>query len=157
MPLLLDRQIAENTWQFVEESLPADTGNADLVVPFELLPQLLDQHQGRCGVRVPGELPYEELLPFLERVALIEIEFPIFRDGRGFSLARLLRRAGFTGEVRAVGDVSRDRLGYMERCGFNAWMISDERFSESDLQAFAEISVRYQAGADDPRPIYRQQ
>lgn len=157
MPLLRDRQVAENTWQFVEESLPADTGSADLVVPFALLPQLLEQHQGRSGVRVPGEQPVEELLPWLSRLALIEIEFPIFRDGRGFSLARLLRRAGYAGELRAVGDVSRDRLGYMERCGFNAWLIPDARFAESDLQAFAEISVRYQAGADDPRPIYRQQ
>jgi len=86
---------------------------------------------------------------------LVAIDFPAFRDGRGFSIARKVVRAGFKGEVRAVGDVGRDRLEYMESCGFNAFDISDEAFSDDTLKAFTEITVNYQGTAADPRPIFR--
>ena len=68
----------------------------------------------------------------------------MFRDGRGFSQARLLRRAGFKGELRAVGEVARDRLAHLESCGFDAFDIPEERFKAEDLAAFVEVGVSYQ-------------
>ena len=69
---------------------------------------------------------------------------------------RILRRAGYKGELRAVGQPARDQLGYMERCGINAFEFDDQSYSDDFLTAFDEISVRYQGSADDPRPIYLQ-
>lgn len=107
------------------------------------------------GVRVPSDkLPAD--IPELTRLALIAIEFPKFTDGRGYTVARMLRdRHGFTGELRAVGWVLRDNLFYMERCGFDAFELRPGKPLESALEAFGEFSATYQAATDERRPIYR--
>ena len=73
------------------------------------------------AVRVePGD-DARDLIPFLEQLRLVEVDFPSFMDGRGYSAARILREAGYTGELRAVGDVLVDQLFDMRRCGFDAF------------------------------------
>lgn len=109
------------------------------------------------GVSITADTTLEDLTPWLDRLSLIEICFEVFRDGRGFSLARLLRRAGYQGELRAAGDVGQDRLAYLERCGFNAFVLPEGRDPLQALAAFEQIQVHYQGAADDPRPIYRQE
>ncbi|HEX5058564.1 MAG TPA: DUF934 domain-containing protein [Kofleriaceae bacterium] len=107
------------------------------------------------GVRIASDkLPTD--IPELTRLALIAIEFPRFTDGRGYSVARMLReRHKFTGELRAVGWVLRDNLFYMERCGFTAFELKPGKPLNSALEAFGELSVTYQAATDEKRPIYR--
>jgi uncharacterized protein (DUF934 family) len=107
------------------------------------------------GVRVGSDkLPTD--IPDPTKLALIAIEFPRFTDGRGYSIARLLRdRYGFAGELRAVGWVLRDQLFYMERCGFTAFELKAGKSIEGALEAFSEFSVTYQAATDDKRPMYR--
>ena len=93
------------------------------------------------------------LLPFLDRLQLVEVNFPVFGDGRGYSSARVLREAGYTGELRAVGDVLIDQLAYMRRCGFDAFA-PDSPLDEDDAQAaFARWENVYQHAADGRRPI----
>ena len=93
------------------------------------------------------------LLPFLDRLALIEVNFPAFGDGRGYSSARILREAGFTGELRAVGDVGIDQLSHMRRCGFDAFA-PDKPLNEEDAKrAFATWENVYQATIDSRRTI----
>ncbi|MEJ7598525.1 MAG: DUF934 domain-containing protein [Kofleriaceae bacterium] len=107
------------------------------------------------GVRVPSDKLPEDV-PTPDQLALIAIEFPKFTDGRGYSIARQLRdRHGFRGELRAVGNVLRDQLYYMARCGFDAYELASGKSLESALEAFAEFSVKYQAAADEKLPIYR--
>ena len=107
------------------------------------------------GVRVGSDkLPTD--IPDLTRLALIAVEFPRFTDGRGYSVARMLRdRYKFTGELRAVGWVLRDNLFYLERCGFTAFELKSGKALDSALEAFGEFSVSYQAAADNKLPIYR--
>ena len=63
----------------------------------------------------------------LGRFSMIALPFPKFADGRSFSKARMLRdEHGFTGEIRAVGEVLWDQLQLMARCGFDAFEISHE-------------------------------
>ncbi|MEE4338994.1 DUF934 domain-containing protein [Erythrobacter sp.] len=88
------------------------------------------------------------LLPFLDRLALVEINFPAFTDGRGYSAARILREAGYAGELRAVGDVLIDQLSHMRRCGFDSFA-PDKRLDEEDAKrAFATWEKVYQHAAD---------
>ncbi len=88
------------------------------------------------------------LLPFLDRLALVEVNFPSFGDGRGYSAARILREAGYTGELRAVGDVLIDQLSHMRRCGFDAFA-PDKPLDEEDAErAFAQWGNVYQSAAD---------
>ena len=84
------------------------------------------------------------------------LNFPAFKDGRGFTTARLLReRHGYKGEIRAVGDVGRDQMFYMQRCGFNAFEVRSDRDLEDALRALDDFTVTYQAAADQPLPLYR--
>jgi uncharacterized protein (DUF934 family) len=88
------------------------------------------------------------LLPFLDRLALVEVNFPSFGDGRGYSAARILREAGYAGELRAVGQVLIDQLSHMRRCGFDSFA-PDKRLDEDDAaRAFATWENVYQRAAD---------
>ncbi|HKM15371.1 MAG TPA: DUF934 domain-containing protein [Marinospirillum sp.] len=156
MPLIINRQIQnEDAWQFIdaEDFQPEQVtaaNNQALVLPAEKLaevaPKTLLQlsEAKKLGASLTTEQDHELLLPYLDKLALIAIEFLVFRDGRGFSQARLLRRAGFKGELRAVGEVARDRLAHLESCGFDAFVIPEERFKAEDLAAFSEVGVSYQ-------------
>jgi len=103
--------------------------------------------------------PQDDLSVVTERIvsaARIEVNFPKFGDGRGFSLARLLReRHGYKGELRAVGEVARDHLYYMEQCGFDAFLLRDGEDVEEALAAFDDFSEAYQATAAQPLPLFR--
>ena len=97
-----------------------------------------------------------ELLADLESLALVAVNFPKFTDGRGYSTAALLRtRHGYKGELRAFGDVGRDQLFYLARCGFDAFSLAAHRDPEAALSAFEDFSVRYQGSVDDPTPLFR--
>ncbi len=159
MPLLINHAVvSDDRWLLVDADNLSGHLNDDIVVPFELYVaqrEPLLRAKGQLGVEINGDQDLDVLLQDLDKLALIAIEFPVFSDGRGFSFARILRRAGFKGQIRAVGDVTRDRLAYMERCGFDAFAIADERYSDEVLSAFTEVSVQYQGCADDERPIFR--
>ena len=88
--------------------------------PVQPLADFLAGGNGNAVRIEPGE-DVRALLPHLGRLKLVEVAFPKFRDGRGYSSARILREAGFTGEIRAAGDVLVDQLGFMRRVGFDSF------------------------------------
>jgi uncharacterized protein (DUF934 family) len=92
----------------------------------------------------------------LGRVARVEVNFPKFGDGRGYSIARLLReRYGYKGELRAVGEVVRDHLYYMESCGFDAFLLREGEDPVEALTGFEDFSESYQASVTKPLPLFR--
>jgi uncharacterized protein (DUF934 family) len=92
----------------------------------------------------------------LAEVARVEINFPKFGDGRGFSIARLLReRYGYKGELRAVGEVARDHLHYLEQCGFDAFLLREGEDVDEALAAFDDFSEHYQGTVAQPIPLFR--
>ena len=92
----------------------------------------------------------------LPEVSRVEINFPKFGDGRGFSIARLLReRYGYKGELRAVGEVARDHLHNMEQCGFDAFLLREGEDVEDALAAFDDFSEHYQTTVAEPVPLFR--
>ena len=92
----------------------------------------------------------------LDRVARIEVNFPKFGDGRGYSIARLLReRYGYKGELRAVGQITRDHLFFMESCGFDAFELREGEDPHEALAAFNDFSEAYQASVKRPLPLFR--
>ncbi|OGS55706.1 MAG: oxidoreductase [Erythrobacter sp. RIFCSPHIGHO2_12_FULL_63_10] len=113
----------------------------------------LDQSNATAVRIEPGD-DARALLPHLDRLALIEVNFPTFGDGRGYSAARVLREAGYAGELRAVGDVLIDQLASMRRCGFDSFA-PDKRLDEDDARAaFARWPEDYQRAADAHRPVW---
>jgi uncharacterized protein (DUF934 family) len=89
-------------------------------------------------------------------LSVIAVNFPKFGDGRGYSIARLLReRYGYTGELRAVGVVARDHLRHMAQCGFDSFLLREGEDAQAALAAFDEFSEAYQASAAQPAPLFR--
>lgn len=92
----------------------------------------------------------------LAQAARVEVNFPKFGDGRGFSLGRLLReRHGYQGELRAVGHITRDHLFFLESCGFDAFELRDGEDPHEALAAFGDFSESYQASVARPQPLFR--
>ena len=121
--------------------------------PAVTVDAFLDQSNAGAVRIEPGD-DARDLLPHLERLALVEVNFPAFGDGRGYSSARILREAGYDGELRAVGDVLVDQLAYMRRCGFDAFE-PDQQLDKDDVQAaFDRWPEVYQSAADDRTPIW---
>ncbi len=106
------------------------------------------------AVRIePGD-DARALLPHLDRVALVEIAFPKYRDGRGYSAARILREAGYRGELRAQGDVLVDQIAFMRRCGFDAFAPDAPLDLAAVERAFARFPDVYQKAADGRSPVW---
>lgn len=157
MPLIKNGEIARDDWTLLEDDATAP-GDGDAIVSFARLleeaPALL-QRDGRLGVRVGSSDEIEALVPHLSSLDLVALEFPKYRDGRAYSSARLLReRYGFEGELRAVGDVLRDQLLFMVRCGFDAFEIDRPDAAEAFAEAVREFSAVYQPAGDDRRPVW---
>jgi uncharacterized protein (DUF934 family) len=92
----------------------------------------------------------------LDRFAVIAVDFPKFTDGRGYSIAfNLRKRLGYTGELRAIGDVLRDQLFQMHRCGFDAYATRQDRSIHDALKGLTVFSETYQAAVDEPLPLFR--
>jgi uncharacterized protein (DUF934 family) len=92
----------------------------------------------------------------LQGVTRVEVSFPKFGDGRGFSIGRLLReRYGYRGELRAVGHITRDLLFYLESCGFDAFELRPGEDPHEALASFEDFSEAYQASVARPLPLFR--
>ena len=106
------------------------------------------------AVRIePGE-DARLLLPHLDRLALVEVNFPTYGDGRGYSAARILREHGYAGELRAVGDVLLDQLSHMRRCGFDSFAPQQPIAAEAAEKAFATWPDVYQKTVDGRPAIW---
>lgn len=129
--------------------LPAD---APAIVSLARLQRDADALAGRnaeLGVQVGSATHPEDIFPLLDRVSLVVIEFPKFRDGRGFTIARTLReRYRFTGEIRAVGHILPDQYAFLVRCGFTGVVAPDDAGLGVWAAALGRFHVAYQAGVD---------
>ena len=169
--LIQDERIANDSWQPLEGGaarwlavgedgfVPDFPDDADLIAPLSLLkargPELLAR-SGRTGVVLEPDEDPASLGPALGRISLVAVRFPKFGDGRGYSIARLLReRHGYAGELRAVGDVLRDQLLFMKRSGFDSFSLRDDQDPDEALAAFHELSQEYQASNTQPQPLFR--
>jgi uncharacterized protein (DUF934 family) len=159
MQIIKKGEIVTSSWVHLPDTelLPAERVDVTVSLPrWVAEAATLAAHPGRVGVRLRPEDDVEPHLAALLELPLLAIEFPRFTDGRGYSLGRLLReRHGYRGELRAVGNVLRDQLFYMHRCGFDAFELQPGKSVTEALAAFAELSVRYQAAVDEPRPLFR--
>lgn len=142
MPLVKGNAIVTDEFVHLAEDaeLPAD--GAVLVSAERFLKdrEAVLSRKGKLGVIWPNNRDIDDLLPYLDRLAAIALVFPVFRDGRAYTQARLLReRYKFRGELRATGQVLRDQFVFMLRAGFDAFEVK----KQSDAEAFAIVAKRY--------------
>ena len=140
-----DLEIA-NPLRFRDDPVPDE--------PAVSLDAFLEQSNS-CSVRVEAGDDVRRLAPVLDRIRLVEVDFPKFRDGRGFSSARVLREMGYTGEIKATGDVLVDLIWFMRRCGFDSFA-PDVPMNPADVEAaLSRYPHVYQHAADDAVPIWK--
>ncbi|TMH59695.1 MAG: DUF934 domain-containing protein [Betaproteobacteria bacterium] len=161
MPQLIkDGAIADDRWTLLREATSlADVPNGEpAIVPLALWLAQRDALRARSEIGVwhkPADDP-DLLAPDCPALPLIAIDFPQFTDGRGYSIARLLReRHRFEGELRAIGDVLRDQLYYLSQCGFNAFAVRADRNLEDALKGLTDFSDNYQGTFARPVPLFR--
>jgi len=122
--------------------------------PAVTLDAFLDQSNATAVRLEPGD-DARALLPYLDRLTMIEIGFPSFRDGRGYSAARILREAGYAGELRAQGDVLVDQIAYMRRCGFDAFAPEAPLNPATVKQVLSRYPHAYQPAAEAAVPLWK--
>ena len=142
MPLVKQGRIATDIFVHVADGAELPGEGAILVSAARFLddPEALLHRGGKLGVIWPNNRNLDDLLPYLDRLGVVALVFPTFRDGRAYSQARLLReRYGYDGELRATGQVLRDQFVFMLRAGFDALEVK----KQADAEAFAETVKRY--------------
>lgn len=165
--IIKNRSVVSDDWTVVRASEDGTLPSADalpkgrVLVPFALWKTSRDaliaaRSTAELGVWLAPDDEPGELAGDFDKISLIGVDFPVFRDGRGYSTARLLReRYGWSGELRAIGDVLRDQLNFMYRCGFDAYAVRADKDIHDALRAFDEFSVKYQGSFETPQPLFR--
>src|ERR1700716_4320489 len=142
MPLVKNGKVSGDAFVQVADDAPIAGDGAILISAARFLDdaEALSRRVGRTGVIWPNNRDVDDLVPYLDRLAVVALVFPTFRDGRAYTQARLLReRHGYRGELRATGQVLRDQFLFMLRAGFDAFEVK----KESDAEAFAATVKRY--------------
>jgi uncharacterized protein (DUF934 family) len=155
MPLIKDGAIAADAFTRVADDAALPDGAAVVsLTRFQKEREALLARNVPLGVVLKSAESPEALGEDAGRLSLIVLEFPIFRDGRAFSWARMLReRLKFEGEIRAVGPFLYDQLALMHRVGFNAFEVAETVTIEQFRRALSEMSVVYQPSADGKKTI----
>ncbi len=161
--LIRQRRVVADSWRLLKRApdgaLPATPAHGDVIVPLGMWLERrgdLLAYPGRLGVWLDSHEDPAAIAADLERFAVVAVNFPKFGDGRGYSIARLLReRHGYRGELRAVGEVARDLLFYMAACGFDAFALREGEDADEAITAFSDFSESYQSSVTQPVPLFR--
>lgn len=138
------------------ESIAVPVGK--IIVPLKVWQAQRDNLQARAelGVWLASHERPEELKGEVEKFDVIAVDFPKFGDGRGYSIAYNLRaRLGYVGELRAIGDVLRDQMFYMQRVGFDAFAPRPDKNIHDALKGLTDFSEIYQTSLDQKLPLFR--
>jgi uncharacterized protein (DUF934 family) len=146
MQIIKNRQIVADNYRYVadEESVTGENVTVSLA-RWQQEKEILKQQVANLGIRLNALDDFDALGQELTNLPLIELNFGFFGDGRLFSRAKLLRRAGFQGELRAVGQFMLDQVGYLSKVGINAFSLDNPMQLPVALAALDDFSVSYQA------------
>lgn len=141
-----------------EDISSADLSSGQWLVPFSVYQADIATYSDaeRFGFWLESSADIESVKALAADRKVIAVDFPAFADGRGFSLARTLREhSDFGGEIRAIGNFILDQVFYLSRCGFDAFEFADDADLDKVTPFFSTFSESYQAGTDEPQPLFR--
>lgn len=161
--IIKDRVVVNDDWSVLRpeqdcapESVQVPSGKT--IVPLAIWQAQRSKLRVRTdiGVWIASNERQEVLKDDLSKLPLIAVDFPKFADGRGYSIAFNLRtRLGYEGELRAIGDVLRDQLFYMQRVGFNSFATRPDRNIHDALKGLTDFSDAYQTSWDQKTPLFK--
>ena len=161
--LIKDGALIDDQWVLVRED--SDPGilqalpGRKLLVPYRFWrfsQDAIADYWGQVSIWLDSSERVSDIREPVGSFPVIGLNFPVFSDGRSYTNARELReQLGYQGEIRAIGDVLRDQLYYMQRCGFNAFQLRQDQDPDECLRAFEDFHAGYQASIDQPQPLFR--
>ncbi|MBG52654.1 MAG: DUF934 domain-containing protein [Alphaproteobacteria bacterium] len=156
MPLIKNGAFEDDKWVAVDDDsdLPADKPVILSLARWQAERETLVGRNAPVAVKLQSSEAPDALQADLDRLAMIALDFPAFKDGRGYSYARILREHfGFEGEIRATGEVLRDQWLAMTRCGVDAFIVADNVTLEAFNEAVNELSLVYQPTGDGRKTV----
>lgn len=157
--VIKDGELVSNKWHTVPKEVPGIPDGEFLIFPLAVWLANRENLSGRNNIGVwldSEDMPTGDIASALIKLPLLAVNFPVFTDGRGFSIARLLReRFNYKGELRAIGYVLRDQLCFMKRCGFNSFDLRENTDLKAALESLNDFTEYYQTSTDQPQPLFR--
>ena len=158
--IIKNHHVTHDNYEIVKaEAYNADSINRHCIVPLPLWNQWIESgslKNSPAGLWLDSHEAPEDIAANIDQAQVIAINFPVFTDGRGYSLARLLReRYQFKGELRAIGDIHRDQLFFLSRCGFDSFSLVNTKTQETAIESLSDFSVAYQNAVDTQTPVIR--
>ena len=160
--IIKNKTIMDDDWSVLRlsegdapESVAIPSGK--IIVPLKVwqAQRELLQHRAELGVWLNSDERAEDLQNDVAKFSVIAVNFPKFADGRSYSIAHHVRaRLGYRGELRAIGDVLRDQLFYMQRVGFDAFVPRPDKDIRETLKGLSDFSLTYQASSDEALPLF---
>jgi len=155
--IIKDRKITDDSWQVFPE-VSGELPEGEAVLPLSVWNAQADallQRSPVPGLFFASHEKAEDFQGDLNALQIIVVDFPVFTDGRGYSIATQLRsQFEYQGELRAQGEIHRDQLYMLARCGFNAFDFPEGTDLEDALSAFDDFSEDYQMSANQPKPLF---
>ena len=164
MPKLIKNgELIQDNWTVLQEATGPDILTAvpgkNFIVPLDfwkMYQAKLESYFGDIAIWLDSDENVNDIGSDLKQFALIALNFPVFSDGRSYTNARELRQhLNYEGEIRAIGDVLRDQMFYMARCGFDSFEIRHDQDPDVCLTAFNDFQTGYQSAIDEPNPLFR--
>ena len=161
--IIKDKAIVNDDWTVLRlnkeespETFAVPSGKVLIPLKVWLAQQQILQNDDPLGIWLSSDENPAALKDVITKFSVIAVDFPKFTDGRGYSIAYKLRsQLGYTGQLRAIGDVLRDQLFYMQRVGFNAFEIRADRNIHDALKGLSDFSQTYQTAWDQKFPLFR--
>ncbi|MDG2141580.1 MAG: DUF934 domain-containing protein [Gammaproteobacteria bacterium] len=161
--LIKNNELITDTWEILEKSsgpdaLAASSTNS-IMVPlnlWKLYRNEAEAYSGNIAIWLDSDEFISEIKSEIDEFSVIALNFPVFSDGRSYTTARELRQTlNYEGEIRAIGDVLRDQIFYMSRCGFDSFLLRPDQDAQACIDAFRDFQESYQSTSVNQNPLFR--
>lgn len=158
--IIKNGEVVSDNWIIItnkEIGSIAELPEGDLLLPLSIWENLHDQLTDRkTGIWLNSDESPTDIKSVCQQLPVIGINFPVFTDGRGYSIAHILRaQYGYKGELRAIGDVLIDQLFFMKRCGFNSFSMRADQKLDIAIEHLGDFTISYQAAIDKNEPLFQ--
>lgn len=161
--MIINKTVVTDEWQVLRlhggdasDSVVVPAGKVIVPLPVWLCQHDVLQHRNDLGLWLASFERIEDVQEEVHRFPVIAVDFPKYTDGRGYTIAyRLRNQLQYRGQLRAMGDVMRDQLFYMQRVGFDAFELKADKDASDALNGLNDFSLTYQGSTDNAQPLYR--
>ena len=161
--LIKNGEVINNDWRILEKSSELDALNTStkksVIVPlnfWKLYRSEAEAYSGNIAIWLDSDELISDIKNQIGEFSVIALNFPVFSDGRSYTNARELRQSlNFEGEIRAIGDVLRDQIFYMSRCGFDSFLLRQDQDPRACIDALQDFQESYQSTSENQDPLFR--